>query len=197
MNRKIAGIIARISELERELEQEIEREAQEKTQEFQETHEKGKNLSVRPTHPPQKSTSQGILSYLRETPLTYLILAPVFYSFYLPLLLLDLWIWLFQSVCFRALEISRVKRSLYVVLDRGHLPYLNWIEQFNCNYCGYANGLIAYAREVAARTEQFFCPIKHARRIVGIHSRYRLFFEFGDGEGYKKGYEHLRKDLKE
>ena len=190
MNRKIAGIIARISELERELEQEIEREAQE-------THEKGKNLSVRPTHPPQKSTSQGILSYLRETPLTFLILAPVFYSFYLPLLLLDLWIWLFQSVCFRVLEISRVKRSLYVVLDRGHLPYLNWIEQFNCNYCGYANGLIAYAREVAARTEQFFCPIKHARRIVGIHSRYRLFFEFGDGEGYKKGYEHLRKDLKE
>ena len=38
------------------------------------------------------------------------------------------------------------ERARYLLLDRGDLPYLNWIERANCDYCGYANGLIAYAQ---------------------------------------------------
>jgi hypothetical protein len=197
MNIKISGIVARIAEMEQELEREIELEAQEMAQEFHYTLEKKKITFDEATRLFQKTMRQGILAYLRDTPLKSLLVAPIIYSLYLPLILLDFWIWLYQSACFRAYGIPRVDRSLYVTLDRGHLPYLNWIEQANCNYCGYANGLIAYAREVAARTEQYFCPIKHARKVRGTHSRYQSFFNFGDAEGYKAGYEKVREELKE
>ena len=86
--------------------------------------------------------------------------------------------------------VRRVRRADYVALDRHKLSYLNAIEKLNCLYCGYANGVIAYAREIASRTEQYWCPIKHARRIVGAHGRYHRFQEYGDAEGYQA---HLRK----
>ena len=63
--------------------------------------------------------------------------------------------------------------------------------------CGYANGLMAYGREVAARTEQFFCPIKHARRVVAAHAHYPSFFEYGDADSYRLGLERLRLTLSE
>lgn len=84
---------------------------------------------------------------------------------------------------------------LNLLLDRGDLPYLNALEKFNCFYCGYANGLMGYGREVAARTEQFFCPIKHARRIRAAHDRYPGFFEYGDADSYRLGLERLRDNL--
>jgi hypothetical protein len=82
-----------------------------------------------------------------------------------------------------------------MVFDRGDLPYLNAMEKFNCFYCSYANGLAGYFREVAARTEQYWCPIKHARRIRNAHQRYPRFFEYGDAESYRKGLERLRRQF--
>ena len=75
------------------------------------------------------------------------------------------------------------------------LAYLNIIEKINCIYCGYFNGLIAYVQEVAARTEQYWCPIKYARRVSYMHGRYHKFLEFGDGKGYKERLEQLRSDF--
>lgn len=195
MNAKIAGIVARIAEMEHELEREIEREAEEAARMFRYRVEP-KNIAFDPeAREAHKAFREGILHYLRTTPLASLIVAPVIYSFYLPLWLLDAWIWLYQAACFTAYGIQKVDRSKYVILDRGHLSYLNAIERFNCNYCGYANGLIAYGREVAARTEQYFCPIKHARKSAGVHARYHAFFDYGDAEQFKKGLEALRTDL--
>jgi hypothetical protein len=122
--------------------------------------------------------------------------APVIYSVLIPLVLLNLWMSLYQAACFPVYGIGRVVRARYILLDRGQLRYLNWIERLNCNYCGYANGVVAYTREIAARTEQYFCPIKHAQRCAGMHSRYRGFLEFGDTEAYKKELARVRADLK-
>ena len=88
-----------------------------------------------------------------------------------------------------------MRRAEYLAFDRGDLPYLNLIERFNCFYCSYGNGVAAYFREVAARTEQYWCPIKHARRIVATHERYPRFFEFGDAEAYRQGLQRLRGQL--
>jgi hypothetical protein len=85
-----------------------------------------------------------------------------------------------------------VKRADYFAFDRGHLAYLNALEKLNCAYCSYANCLIAYVREIAARTEQYWCPIKHARRVTGSHARYMQFDDYGDAEGYQKRAEELR-----
>ena len=64
-------------------------------------------------------------------------------------------------------------------MDRRKLAYLNSIEKFNCVYCEYVNGLIAYVQEIAGRTEQYWCPIKHAMRVKSMHSRYRHFLDYG------------------
>ena len=69
------------------------------------------------------------------------------------------------------------------------------LERLNCVYCGYVNGLIAYIQEIAARSEQYFCPIKHARTIGDIHSRYKNFLEYGDAEEYRKNIEKVRRDF--
>jgi hypothetical protein len=85
-----------------------------------------------------------------------------------------------------------VRREEYLVFDRHYLAYLNAIEKLNCAYCSYANGLIAYVREIAARTEQYWCPIKHARRVIDVHARYAMFDDYGDAEGYQQRLEGLR-----
>lgn len=140
---------------------------------------------------------RGLLAYLSHAkPLSWLA-TPVIWLGIVPIALLDLFLVVFQGVCFPAYHIPKVKRSEYVVLDRGDLEYLNAIEKLNCVYCGYANGIAALFREVAARTEQYWCPIKHARRIVAEHDYYPDFFEHGDAESYRLGLERLRRALAE
>ena len=192
---KTIGFAARIAELEREIEQEFEEQVEAKRREFHYQIEKGKAVFENDTRAIHNKLRQGIIAYLWNTPFLSLLVAPLIYSLIVPLVILDIWIWLYQIVCFRVYKIAMVDRSRYVILDRGHLRYLNWIEQFNCNYCGYANGLIAYVREVAARTEQYFCPIKHARRIQGTHSRYHNFLDFGESKVYRKRLAKLRAEL--
>jgi hypothetical protein len=143
----------------------------------------------------QRGSKIGLWRYVTGASLASWLVAPIIYSGYIPFLMLDGFLLVYQGVCFPVYGIAKAKRSDYVVLDRGDLPYLNALQKFNCFYCGYANGLMAYAREVAGRTEQYFCPIKHARRIRAAHDHYSSFFEFGDAESYRRGLERLRADL--
>jgi len=121
--------------------------------------------------------------------------SPVIYAMVIPIALMDVFISVYQAICFPVYGIPRVRRRDFIVLDRHHLAYLNAIEKVNCVFCSYANGVIAYAREIGARTEQYFCPIKHARRATGTHSRYVLFDDYGNGEGYQQRLKELRESL--
>jgi len=112
-----------------------------------------------------------------------------------PVAMLDAWVSLYQLVCFRAYGIARVRRGDYIVFDREHLAYLNGIEKLNCMYCSYANGVFAYTREIAGRTEQYWCPIRHAKRVRAPHSHYRRFVDYGDAEGYRRRLLQLRQEL--
>jgi hypothetical protein len=93
-------------------------------------------------------------------------------------------------------RIERVDRTRFIVMDRQHLAYLNVIEKLNCMYCGYANGVLAYVREVAGRTEQYWCPIRHSKRTFREHAHYRDFVDYGDGNGYKRRLATLREELR-
>lgn len=128
----------------------------------------------------------GLARYLRDSRLGFMATAPFVYALVLPLLLLDAAVVLYQAVCFRAWGLAPVSRGDYVVIDRHHLAYRNGVENLNCAYCGYANGVLALAREVASRTEQYWCPAKHARAVKGAHSRYRGFADYGDAAGYRR-----------
>jgi len=120
--------------------------------------------------------------FLAQSKLSYIFTAPFIYSLIIPIALTDLFVTVYQNVCFRTYRVPLVKRSEYVVRDRKYLEYLNAIQKLNCMYCEYSNGVIAYAREVASRTEQFWCPIKHARKLKDAHDRYYDFIEYGDSE---------------
>lgn len=141
----------------------------------------------------QRRYKIGLLRYLVRSRALVILTAPVIYAGWVPFALMDLFVTLYQWICFPVYRIPRVRRSDYVVLDRADLPYLNLIEKFNCFYCSYGNGVAAYAREVAARTEQYWCPIKHARRIRAAHDRYPKFFDHGDAEAYRQGLNRLRR----
>jgi hypothetical protein len=122
--------------------------------------------------------------------------APVIYALIIPVLLLDLFVAVYQTVCFPVYGIPRVRRSDYLAFDREQLAYLNALEKLNCAYCAYANGVFAYVREVSSRTEQYWCPIKHARRVLGVHARYGSFVDFGDADAYRHDLERLRAEAR-
>lgn len=138
-----------------------------------------------------------VSTFLARSSPAVILTAPVIYSLIIPLLILDLWASVYQAICFRAYRIPRVDRSKYILFDRRHLSYLNWIEALNCAYCAYANGLVAYVREISSRTEQYWCPIKHALRASDPHHRYYQFLEYGDAEGYRARLIEFRERLRE
>uniref|UniRef100_I2PWU7 Uncharacterized protein n=1 Tax=Desulfovibrio sp. U5L TaxID=596152 RepID=I2PWU7_9BACT len=131
-------------------------------------------------------------SYVYESGFLMILTIPVIWGALVPALLMDLTVSLYQAVCFPIYGIPKVRRGDYIVIDRHALSYLNWIEKFNCAYCGYFNGLLGYVREVAGRTEQYWCPIRHARTPKATHSRYRFFLEYGDAQGYHDRIEAVR-----
>ena len=191
MNPKISELLDRIQQMELEIEQEMKRKRAELQADFEETRVRFEHEVLEQ----QRRFKTGILPYLLSANLWSVVTAPVIYSVLLPMLLLDLFITVYQHICFRAYGIARVKRSDYFVYDRAHLAYLNLIEKINCAYCSYGNGLMAYGREVVARTEQYWCPIKHARKIMAAHPYYTGFVDFGDAQSYKDELEKLRTEL--
>ena len=143
----------------------------------------------------QRKYRKSSLQYLFDADLASVLSAPVIYSMIVPLLLVDISFTLYQHICFRAYGIPRVGRLAYMVNDRHRLGYLNTIEKVNCAYCGYANGVVAYAREILSRTEQYWCPVRHAHHVLGAHERYPEFFPYGDAQGYQQGLQGKRDEL--
>jgi hypothetical protein len=138
----------------------------------------------------------SVLRYVSGASLRHILVAPVIYAMVLPLALLDLSVSAYQWICFSAWGVTRVVRRDYIIIDRHRLAYLNVIEKLNCVYCGYGNGVIAYAREIAGRTEQYWCPIRHAIRVRGPHAYYKDFSEYGDAEAYRARLNALRAKLR-
>jgi len=188
---RIDELIERIRELEEEMQSEFDR----RRDDFRFVVEARRMQFSEEVVALQRISRVGLFKYITGASLASWLVSPVIYSGFVPMALFDLFLFVYQAICFPVYKISKVARSDYLVLDRGDLPYLNALEKFNCFYCGYANGLMAYGREVAARTEQYFCPIKHARRIVAAHEHYHGFFEYGDAESYRHGLERLRDSL--
>jgi len=137
----------------------------------------------------------GLARYLLNARPLVVLSAPIIYSLIIPFAVVDAWVSIYQAICFRVYGIAQVRRSRYMVFDRAGLPYLNALEKLNCAYCSYVNGVIAYVREVGSCTEQYWCPIKHARRVLGAHPRYLDFEEYGEGEQYREKLEALRAKL--
>lgn len=193
MNTNINDLLVKIKALEQELIEAIQSQHQDFAYEIR----KQRIYFERKVILQHKRYLQRLYDYVRNAPLKHIVSAPIIWSVLPASLLLDLMITLYQACCFPIYRIPTVKRSDYIVFDRQYLNYLNLIEKLNCLYCAYFNGLMAYAQEIAARTEQFWCPIKHARRIGALHSRYQNFLDYGDAKGYRLHKEEVRRDFED
>ncbi|GAV20897.1 hypothetical protein MMIC_P1873 [Mariprofundus micogutta] len=191
MNRQINELIDKIRDLEDELEYQLTQRRDElrfeligrKVRFEQEILERHRQLKT------------SLTRYVVEARPLVILTAPFIYILIIPFVLLDLLVSLYQFICFPIYGIPKVRRREHMVFDRHQLGYLNTVEKFNCFYCSYGNGLISYVREIAARTEQYWCPIKHARRIAGAHSRYSHFLDYGDGDAWHDKIEDVRCDF--
>lgn len=191
MNDRIQQILSQITELEDDLRSALNE--QQSSIFFQ---IKGKRVefeqSIKEAHSRLKT---NFFRWLVTNRPQNLITGPIIYSMIIPLLITDFFVTFYQWTCFPIYGIKKVRRSDYIVYDRQQLNYLNFIEKFHCTYCAYGNGMIAYVTEVIARTEQYFCPIKHARKILGTHARYERFLDYGDAENYEEKLEEYRRAL--
>lgn len=159
---------------------------------------KGKRIefaqAVKQTH---RRLRTGFFRWLVTNRPQNLITGPIIYSMIVPLLILDLFVTLYQATCFPIYKIAKLRRADYIVFDRQKLEYLNWIEKFHCTYCAYGSGLISYVSAIVAKTEEYFCPIKHARAVLGTHERYRRFLDYGEAADYEAKLEQFRQALEE
>jgi hypothetical protein len=139
-----------------------------------------------------KRLKRGFFRWLVTDRGQNLITGPIIYGMAVPMALFDLCLSIYQLSCFPIYGIAKVRRADYIVFDRHQLGYLNFVERFHCEYCAYGNGLMAYATEILARTEQYFCPIKHARKVVGTHKHYENFLQYGESPDYHAKLEAIR-----
>jgi len=179
----------------RELEARMEQDAQSRRRQGQADLESHKVQFEAEVLAQQKRFQLGLLPYVFGAQWRHVLSVPFIYPVIVPLVLLDLSVTLYQWVCFPLYRIPRVQRSRYFVFDRTHLAYLNLLEKINCAFCSYSNGLVAYVREVLGLTEQYWCPIKHARKVWQAHPHYPGFADYGDAEHYQQELTRLRAEL--
>lgn len=190
MNDKIKEILEDIEEMKVKLAEEIDK---------QESHisyqiKNGYVTFEKEVMAKQKENMQHLISWFREVPLIHLLSSPIIYAMIIPAVLLDIILFIYQQTIFRIYKFKMIKRSDYMFFDHQYLGYLNPIEKLNCLYCSYFNGLMLYASAIAGRTELYFCPIKHAKKVVAQHEFYDAFLSYGDEEEFQKKLKELREN---
>ena len=191
----MASAVERLKATISELQDEMEREIGERREALRYRYDRGRVEFEREIRDRHRAARIKLSDYLRNARLSVILTAPVIYALIIPFVFLDICVTIYQAICFPVYRIEKVRRSDHIAFDHQHLAYLNGHQKLNCLYCSYCNGLISYVREIAARTEQYWCPIKHARRLAGPHDRYPEFVDYGDAEAFISQSEPLREDL--
>lgn len=193
MTSTLDRLMKQISDLEDALEAEVAK----KQQEFRYRLNQRRVVFEKDVIARHRAARERLSSFLARTRPLVVLTAPLIYLLIIPLAALDFFVSLYQAVCFPVYGIPKVRRRDYIMFDRQHLAYLNALQKLNCVYCGYANGLIGWVREVGSRTEAYWCPIKHAQRVAEPHLRYLDFADFGDETSYQDRVEAFRLALRE
>ena len=142
----------------------------------------------------QKGNMKSLWRWFAETPFLHLLSSPIVYMMIFPAILLDIMLFIYTIVVSKVFKFDFHSRSNYVVFDRQYLGYLNIMEKINCMYCSYFNGVMAYASSIASRTELYFCPIKHAKKVAYKHEFYDMFLSYGEDK-YQEKLKKLREKI--
>ncbi len=186
MNSKINEILKEIESKKKELVKEYEK----LKDRYDFSFKKWKIIFTEKAKEFNKRYRDSILRYIFDSRIKDILSIPFIWSVLLPVLVLDLFVTVYHYVCFKFLyDIPLVSRKDYIVFDRKHLDYLNIFQKIYCIYCSYVNWFLAYAVEVAGRTEKYWCPIKHAQRNGNGHNWEKYFADYWDAEEFKRLYD--------
>src|SRR5210317_1878976 len=98
---KIDEILERLYELQKDLEEEIDNVLSEKRELFRYNFEKGKlkfEEGMRALHRAQRT---GVWQYVRNAEVKHILVAPIIYLLFVPIILVDFSVSLYQLICFR------------------------------------------------------------------------------------------------
>jgi hypothetical protein len=191
----MAHVYDDLTERIKKLEKELEAVLEEKERAVQFQWAKGKVKFEQGVLDEHRKLRSSLVGYILDSRYLAILTAPIIYFGIVPFMFLDLFLLLYQAICFPVYGIPKVKREDYFIFDRGRLKYLNLVESINCVFCSYGNALFAYATEISGRTEQHWCPIKHARRLRSPHLRYKHFIDYGNASQYRREIETVRNDF--
>src|SRR5688572_22939865 len=96
MSPYVARIVARV----REAKDDLAREVEEQQQRWHYRVRCGRVWFDKEVQRAHRRLRQSIPAYIRQGSVLSLVTAPAIYSLLLPLLLLDLWVWTYQWICF-------------------------------------------------------------------------------------------------
>jgi hypothetical protein len=190
MNNKIRELLEEIEDIKVKLAEEIEKQESHISYEIKDGYVRFEKEVLAK----QRENMKNLLTWFREVPLLHLLSSPLIYAMIIPAVVFDIILFVYQQVIFRIYKFEFIQRSDYMLFDHQYLGYLNPIEKLNCLYCSYFNGLMLYASAIAGRTELYFCPIKHAKKVVSQHAYYDVFLSYGDEEDYQKKLKELREN---
>lgn len=97
----------------------------------------------------------------------------------IPMVIVHIWIWMYQHVFFTVFTIPKSSFWDFFIADRRYLKRLNMIQKVGCVYCSYGNALGAWVTDVANRTEVYSCAVKHAFQKKGQEHQ-KDFYEYED-----------------
>jgi hypothetical protein len=150
MNDRLDSLLSQMRQMEREILEETQRKGAEFCYKIKDR----KAHFTEAAKARHRKLRVGFGRYLVNSRFLVVATSPVIWMCALPILLCDLVGTIYQAICFPIYGIPKVNRREYIAFDRHRLTYLNLAEKLNCEYCAYANGILAYFTEIAARTEQ-------------------------------------------
>lgn len=193
MKDSIRDILAKIEALNNDLREEYDRLSKQYGFSFQ----KRKVVFLEEFKKRNKTFKFPTWRYVIPTNIRHLLSMPFIYGMVVPAVLLDLTLTLYQWTAFSLYHIPRVRRKDFFIYDRRFLDYLNLIQKLNCLYCSYINWLFAYAVEIGARTERYWCPIKAAHKPRFSHGWYKDFADYGSPEEWQAKFNDEDKAFKD
>jgi len=124
-----------------------------------------------------------------ERELRHIISIPFIWGMLFFFIIFDVALEIYHQICFRLYKIPIVSRKKYVKIDRHKLSYLSFLDKIRCIYCGYGNGILAYAVKITGETEKYWCGIKHEKDENFEEPEHQKdFVEFGDETDFEQKY---------
>ena len=130
-----------------------------------------------------------------ERELSSILSIPFIWGMFIFFIVFDIALEIYHQISFRIFILPIVDRSRYIKIDRHKLNYLLFPDKMRCVYCGYANGVLAYAVKITSVTEEYRCAITHEKDGNFIEPPHQKdFVEFGDETEFVSRFKNISKN---